>query len=161
MFIKLWGQWWWWWWWWWGGWRRYLSSLPQHAYALELLHDQLYEGAKALDVGSGSGILSVCFARMVSLFMSWKSLEPSAFSLVFLWSGPDKVLGQNKSPMQREREWKSLYVHCQKITFGRHGCLRNPPYLTRINQAFCFSGGSEREGYRDWSYQGTGGWLCK
>lgn len=40
--------------------------LPQHAYALELLHDQLYEGAKALDVGSGSGILSVCFARMVS-----------------------------------------------------------------------------------------------
>lgn len=39
---------------------------PQHAYALELLHDQLYEGAKALDVGSGSGILSVCFARMVS-----------------------------------------------------------------------------------------------
>lgn len=38
----------------------------QHAYALELLHDQLYEGAKALDVGSGSGILSACFARMVS-----------------------------------------------------------------------------------------------
>uniref|UniRef100_A0A671SXY7 Protein-L-isoaspartate O-methyltransferase n=1 Tax=Sinocyclocheilus anshuiensis TaxID=1608454 RepID=A0A671SXY7_9TELE len=36
-----------------------------HAYALELLHDHLYEGAKALDVGSGSGILSVCFARMV------------------------------------------------------------------------------------------------
>lgn len=43
-----------------------VSVLPQHAYALELLHDQLYEGAKALDVGSGSGILSVCFARMVS-----------------------------------------------------------------------------------------------
>lgn len=41
------------------------STPPQHAYALELLHDQLYEGAKALDVGSGSGILSVCFARMV------------------------------------------------------------------------------------------------
>lgn len=43
----------------------FLISL-QHAYALELLHDQLYDGAKALDVGSGSGILSVCFARMVS-----------------------------------------------------------------------------------------------
>uniref|UniRef100_A0A669CJR2 Protein-L-isoaspartate O-methyltransferase n=1 Tax=Oreochromis niloticus TaxID=8128 RepID=A0A669CJR2_ORENI len=39
--------------------------IARHAYALELLHDQLYEGAKALDVGSGSGILSVCFARMV------------------------------------------------------------------------------------------------
>lgn len=47
-----------------------VSVLPQHAYALELLHDQLYEGAKALDVGSGSGILSVCFARMVS--PSWR-----------------------------------------------------------------------------------------
>ena len=42
------------------------SVSPQHAYALELLHDQLHEGAKALDVGSGSGILSACFARMVS-----------------------------------------------------------------------------------------------
>ncbi|KAJ8797257.1 hypothetical protein J1605_017485 [Eschrichtius robustus] len=36
-----------------------------HAYALELLFDQLHEGAKALDVGSGSGILTACFARMV------------------------------------------------------------------------------------------------
>lgn len=43
----------------------------QHAYALELLHDQLHEGAKALDVGSGSGILSVCFARMVSHVLSF------------------------------------------------------------------------------------------
>uniref|UniRef100_A0A3P9PPG1 Protein-L-isoaspartate(D-aspartate) O-methyltransferase n=1 Tax=Poecilia reticulata TaxID=8081 RepID=A0A3P9PPG1_POERE len=41
------------------------ASSPAHAYALELLHDQLHEGARALDVGSGSGILSVCFARMV------------------------------------------------------------------------------------------------
>uniref|UniRef100_A0A8C3UX08 Protein-L-isoaspartate O-methyltransferase n=1 Tax=Catharus ustulatus TaxID=91951 RepID=A0A8C3UX08_CATUS len=36
-----------------------------HAYALELLSDQLHEGAKALDVGSGSGILTACFSRMV------------------------------------------------------------------------------------------------
>uniref|UniRef100_A0A673CN63 Protein-L-isoaspartate O-methyltransferase n=1 Tax=Sphaeramia orbicularis TaxID=375764 RepID=A0A673CN63_9TELE len=42
-----------------------IGTSAHHAYALELLHDQLYEGAKALDVGSGSGILSVCFARMV------------------------------------------------------------------------------------------------
>lgn len=38
----------------------------QHAHALELLKDQLVEGAKALDVGSGSGYLTACFARMVS-----------------------------------------------------------------------------------------------
>ncbi|NWT74652.1 PIMT methyltransferase, partial [Prunella himalayana] len=36
----------------------------QHAHALELLKDQLVEGAKALDVGSGSGYLTACFARM-------------------------------------------------------------------------------------------------
>uniref|UniRef100_A0A3B5MU51 Protein-L-isoaspartate(D-aspartate) O-methyltransferase n=1 Tax=Xiphophorus couchianus TaxID=32473 RepID=A0A3B5MU51_9TELE len=42
-----------------------IGASSPHAYALELLHDQLHEGAKALDVGSGSGILSVCFARMV------------------------------------------------------------------------------------------------
>ncbi|KAF1521520.1 Protein-L-isoaspartate(D-aspartate) O-methyltransferase, partial [Eudyptes moseleyi] len=35
-----------------------------HAHALELLKDQLVEGAKALDVGSGSGYLTACFARM-------------------------------------------------------------------------------------------------
>ncbi|XP_027008289.1 protein-L-isoaspartate(D-aspartate) O-methyltransferase isoform X2 [Tachysurus fulvidraco] len=47
------------------GYQATISAPHMHAYALELLHDQLHEGAKALDVGSGSGILSVCFARMV------------------------------------------------------------------------------------------------
>ncbi|XP_051500856.1 protein-L-isoaspartate(D-aspartate) O-methyltransferase isoform X2 [Myxocyprinus asiaticus] len=47
------------------GYQATISAPHMHAYALELLHDHLYEGAKALDVGSGSGILSVCFARMV------------------------------------------------------------------------------------------------
>ena len=42
----------------------------QHAYALELLKDQLKEGMKALDVGSGSGYLTVCFALMVG----WSTL---------------------------------------------------------------------------------------
>jgi len=37
----------------------------QHAYALSILSDQLFEGAKALDVGSGSGYLSACMAFMV------------------------------------------------------------------------------------------------
>uniref|UniRef100_A0AAQ4NMR9 Protein-L-isoaspartate(D-aspartate) O-methyltransferase n=1 Tax=Gasterosteus aculeatus aculeatus TaxID=481459 RepID=A0AAQ4NMR9_GASAC len=48
------------------GYQATISAPHMHAYALELLHDQLYDGAKALDVGSGSGILSACFARMVS-----------------------------------------------------------------------------------------------
>uniref|UniRef100_UPI00398EE759 protein-L-isoaspartate(D-aspartate) O-methyltransferase n=1 Tax=Pristiophorus japonicus TaxID=55135 RepID=UPI00398EE759 len=47
------------------GFQATISAPHMHAYALELLHDHLYEGAKALDVGSGSGILTSCFARMV------------------------------------------------------------------------------------------------
>ncbi|XP_069464218.1 protein-L-isoaspartate(D-aspartate) O-methyltransferase isoform X1 [Ambystoma mexicanum] len=49
------------------GFQATISAPHMHAYALELLHDQLHEGAKALDVGSGSGILSACFARMVGM----------------------------------------------------------------------------------------------
>lgn len=47
------------------GFQATISAPHMHAYALELLFDQLHEGAKALDVGSGSGILTACFARMV------------------------------------------------------------------------------------------------
>uniref|UniRef100_A0A7S2XGB9 protein-L-isoaspartate(D-aspartate) O-methyltransferase n=1 Tax=Lotharella oceanica TaxID=641309 RepID=A0A7S2XGB9_9EUKA len=36
-----------------------------HAEALELLQGHLKPGARVLDVGSGSGYLSVCFAKMV------------------------------------------------------------------------------------------------
>ncbi|XP_067847256.1 l-isoaspartyl protein carboxyl methyltransferase, like isoform X3 [Heptranchias perlo] len=42
-----------------------ISAPHMHAHALECLKDHLYEGARALDVGSGSGYLSACFARMV------------------------------------------------------------------------------------------------
>lgn len=42
-----------------------ISAPHMHAYALELLEDQLKEGMSALDVGSGSGYLTVCFAHMV------------------------------------------------------------------------------------------------
>lgn len=36
-----------------------------HAYALEMLKDQLQPGARVLDVGSGSGYLTVCMAHLV------------------------------------------------------------------------------------------------
>lgn len=42
------------------------SFILQHAHALEVLSDKLTDGATALDVGSGSGYLTACFARMVS-----------------------------------------------------------------------------------------------
>ncbi|XP_069049327.1 l-isoaspartyl protein carboxyl methyltransferase, like isoform X1 [Lepisosteus oculatus] len=44
---------------------RECVCLVQHAHALEVLRDKLTEGATALDVGSGSGYLTACFARMV------------------------------------------------------------------------------------------------
>jgi len=37
-----------------------------HAYALELLKDHLQNGKRALDVGSGSGYLTLCFAKMMT-----------------------------------------------------------------------------------------------
>eukprot|EP00794_Sanderia_malayensis_P017705 gene17705-19474_t len=42
-----------------------ISAPHMHAYALQLLEDKLYKGAKALDVGSGSGYLAACMAYMV------------------------------------------------------------------------------------------------
>ncbi|XP_048340295.1 protein-L-isoaspartate(D-aspartate) O-methyltransferase-like isoform X2 [Sphaerodactylus townsendi] len=47
------------------GYQATISAPHMHAHALELLKDQLVEGALALDVGSGSGYLTACFARMV------------------------------------------------------------------------------------------------
>ncbi|XP_020285316.1 protein-L-isoaspartate(D-aspartate) O-methyltransferase-like isoform X2 [Pseudomyrmex gracilis] len=42
-----------------------ISAPHMHAYALELLEDKLHNGARALDVGSGSGYLTVCMALMM------------------------------------------------------------------------------------------------
>ncbi|XP_062862872.1 l-isoaspartyl protein carboxyl methyltransferase, like isoform X2 [Trichomycterus rosablanca] len=47
------------------GYKATISAPHMHAHALEILSDKLTEGASALDVGSGSGYLTACFARMV------------------------------------------------------------------------------------------------
>ncbi|XP_018619620.1 l-isoaspartyl protein carboxyl methyltransferase, like isoform X2 [Scleropages formosus] len=47
------------------GYHATISAPHMHAHALEVLSDKLTEGASALDVGSGSGYLTACFARMV------------------------------------------------------------------------------------------------
>ncbi|XP_063803869.1 protein-L-isoaspartate(D-aspartate) O-methyltransferase-like isoform X1 [Pseudophryne corroboree] len=49
------------------GYKATISAPHMHAHALELLEDKLVVGARALDVGSGSGYLTACFARMVGL----------------------------------------------------------------------------------------------
>jgi protein-L-isoaspartate(D-aspartate) O-methyltransferase len=45
-----------------------------HAYALEILKDNLKEGNRALDVGSGTGYLTACFAIMVLKYIFQTSL---------------------------------------------------------------------------------------
>ena len=47
------------------GFQATISAPHMHAHALELLKDHLQEGASVLDVGSGSGYLTACFAHMV------------------------------------------------------------------------------------------------
>ncbi|XP_031435741.1 l-isoaspartyl protein carboxyl methyltransferase, like isoform X2 [Clupea harengus] len=47
------------------GYKATISAPHMHAHALEVLSDKLTDGANALDVGSGSGYLTACFARMV------------------------------------------------------------------------------------------------
>ncbi|CAF2633190.1 unnamed protein product [Rotaria sp. Silwood2] len=42
-----------------------ISAPHMHAFALELLRDKLVPGARVLDVGSGSGYLTLCMARLV------------------------------------------------------------------------------------------------
>eukprot|EP01138_Halocafeteria_seosinensis_P007178 gb/GECG01007341.1/.p1 GENE.gb/GECG01007341.1/~~gb/GECG01007341.1/.p1 ORF type:complete len:164 (+),score=15.05 gb/GECG01007341.1/:1-492(+) len=48
-----------------------ISAPHMHAYALELLEHKLKSGARALDVGSGSGYLTVAFAKMVCSCVSF------------------------------------------------------------------------------------------
>lgn len=47
------------------GYQATISAPHMHAYALELLQNHLKPNAKVLDVGSGSGFLSVCFSRFL------------------------------------------------------------------------------------------------
>ncbi|EDO44156.1 predicted protein [Nematostella vectensis] len=47
------------------GFQATISAPHMHVYALQILEDQLKEGATALDVGSGSGYLTACMAYMV------------------------------------------------------------------------------------------------
>lgn len=47
------------------GWGQTISAPHMHAHCLELLQNHLKEGSKVLDVGSGSGYLTACMARMV------------------------------------------------------------------------------------------------
>lgn len=48
------------------GYQATISAPHMHAYAMEILHDHLKPDSRVLDVGAGSGFLSVCFSRFLT-----------------------------------------------------------------------------------------------
>ncbi|XP_036831591.1 protein-L-isoaspartate(D-aspartate) O-methyltransferase isoform X2 [Oncorhynchus mykiss] len=113
------------------GYQATISAPHMHAYALELLYDQLYDGAKALDVGSGSGILSACFARMVGPkgkvigIDHIKELVDDSITNVkkddpgLITSGRIKLIAC---------EWQLLPICCLTVGDGRMGHPEEAPY---------------------------------
>ena len=83
-----------------------------HAHALELLKDTLKPGCRALDIGSGSGYLTVCMALMVG---------PSG-----------KVVGLDHIPELVELAKKNMrmegYARLWPNLYGRDGWVREAPY---------------------------------
>ncbi|XP_067335136.1 l-isoaspartyl protein carboxyl methyltransferase, like isoform X2 [Channa argus] len=69
------------------GYRATISAPHMHAHALELLSEKLTEGASVLDVGSGSGYLTACFARMIWKLHSCKILKSSYLHLSAVGDG--------------------------------------------------------------------------
>jgi protein-L-isoaspartate(D-aspartate) O-methyltransferase len=96
-----------------------ISAPHMHAHALELLKDHLKPGMKALDVGSGSGILTVYMALMVG----------SSGSVV----GIDHIQGINDMALANiEQDGKYDLVESKNIKIvvgdGRMGYAEDGPY---------------------------------
>ncbi|XP_065564487.1 protein-L-isoaspartate(D-aspartate) O-methyltransferase-like isoform X3 [Artemia franciscana] len=100
-----------------------ISAPHMHAYALELLHEQLKSGGKVLDVGSGSGYLSACFAMMVGekgkvigiehvpnlVTQSIKNIEKHAPELIA--SGRVKIsVGDGRKGYEPEAPYNAIHV---------------------------------------------------
>uniref|UniRef100_A0A2K6SHV4 Protein-L-isoaspartate O-methyltransferase n=1 Tax=Saimiri boliviensis boliviensis TaxID=39432 RepID=A0A2K6SHV4_SAIBB len=101
------------------GFQATISAPHMHAYALELLFDQLHEGAKALDVGSGSGILTACFARMVrALFLILDVVEHLQSQLLrrlrqenpLSRGGAGAVMGDGRMGYAEEAPYDAIHV---------------------------------------------------
>jgi len=97
-----------------------ISAPHMHAYSLELLKHQLANGTKCLDVGSGSGYLTVCFAKMMK--------APNAVSY-----GLEHIDGLIKLSIENIRKSpdKAL-LESGKVVFkegdGRKGWKEHAPY---------------------------------
>eukprot|EP00195_Chlamydomonas_chlamydogama_P007066 CAMPEP_0202894726 /NCGR_PEP_ID=MMETSP1392-20130828/4062_1 /ASSEMBLY_ACC=CAM_ASM_000868 /TAXON_ID=225041 /ORGANISM="Chlamydomonas chlamydogama, Strain SAG 11-48b" /LENGTH=269 /DNA_ID=CAMNT_0049579497 /DNA_START=101 /DNA_END=910 /DNA_ORIENTATION=+ len=87
-----------------------ISAPHMHASALELLQEHLVPGARALDVGSGSGYLTACMAKLV---------------------GPDGcVLGVEKVPELALRSIRNIKHSCPDL-FAPGSPIQSSPDVAR------------------------------
>ncbi|XP_037920802.1 protein-L-isoaspartate(D-aspartate) O-methyltransferase [Hermetia illucens] len=98
-----------------------ISAPHMHAFALEILKDKLVPGATVLDVGSGSGYLTACFARFINAA-----------------GGGGKVVGIEHQPELVKKSKANIAMDDPNLLEsgdiilvegdGRKGCLEYAPY---------------------------------
>jgi len=102
------------------GYQATISAPHMHAFAMEFLKDHLRNGKKALDVGSGSGYLTVCFAKLM------KSPDAVSYGVEHIGELVEKSLKNIK-----ESPDKDLLESGRVVIFegdGRLGLKKYAPY---------------------------------
>eukprot|EP00112_Aurelia_sp_Birch-Aquarium-sp1_P003834 Seg1431.8 transcript_id=Seg1431.8/GoldUCD/mRNA.D3Y31 product=Protein-L-isoaspartate protein_id=Seg1431.8/GoldUCD/D3Y31 len=95
-----------------------ISAPHMHAYALQLLEDRLYKGAKVLDVGSGSGYLSACMGYMVGE-------EGKVIGIDHI---QDLVQDSVKNMRKKDRELLDKKIVELIVGDGRDGYIQEAPF---------------------------------
>ncbi|KTG04977.1 hypothetical protein cypCar_00001217 [Cyprinus carpio] len=107
------------------GYKATISAPHMHAHALEVLSDKLTEGASALDVGSGSGYLTACFARMIMsirsdrVFMPWLATDRGFIPEITLMLTPPvhRIQGYNQAPHMHAHALEVLSAQVNRRSF--------------------------------------------
>ncbi|UJR30218.1 hypothetical protein I4U23_017756 [Adineta vaga] len=95
-----------------------ISAPHMHGFGLEILKDKLQPGAKVLDIGSGSGYLTACMARLVRP-------NGKAIGIEHIQELVDKSIRNIKKHNKELIDEGSLVIHKGD---GRHGYLAEAPY---------------------------------
>jgi protein-L-isoaspartate(D-aspartate) O-methyltransferase len=102
------------------GYQSTISAPHMHGIAMELLSNHLIKGKRSLDVGSGSGYLTLCFAKMMAD-------QPDAVSY-----GVEHIPELVKSSIANIRKNHPTYLDSGKVVItvgdGRLGLPEHAPY---------------------------------